>query len=216
MKINPNYNPESSLFSIEITSNLLRDYFNNFRGMLLDCNEIPNDVEVTKKAIDTALVTFKVKKEDMESVGKSIPSNILSEVKKMLGVTGGDVDGMMVSSGDIKPFEQVRQVVTKFVKQAAIYKFKKTEFIPLSNYPIENLKEDVVLALNAKRDFCIVDDFNKYRDAMDNKNYILNHKIVNYGTAEYCDVFLDILSGKSVELENKYNPQLKESLWLDI
>lgn len=216
MKISPSYNPEESKFSIEITTNLLKDYFLNFRGMVLDCETVPKDVEVVKKGSETALVTFSMKKEELESVGKSIPSGILSEVGKMLGIPSDSIGGRMFNAEEVKPFEEVNQVLQKFVEKASIYKFSKTEFIPLTNYSEEELKNDCIAALKANRDFCIVDDFNKYRKAMDDRTYVLNYTTVPYATEEYVNIALLIITGNLDKVREMYTPVLKQDEWLKI
>lgn len=215
MKISPSYNPEESKFSVEFSTDLLKDYFFNFRGMVLDSDIAPKDVEVIKKTPETALITFTVNKEDMKSSEKSIPEEILSKFGSMLGIPTENISGgIMVSSDSIPSFKNVQLIIQDFIKSASVYRFSKTEFIPLQNYSIELLKSDCKNALEAKRDFCIVDDFIKYRKAMDDMNYVLNHVIIPYGTSEYVDVVLLILNDKFDELIEWMNPRLENKAWL--
>lgn len=217
MKINPSYNPEENKFVVEITTDLLKDFFFNFRGMLLENTTVPKDIEVVRKSAKTAVVTFTVKKEEVESVGKSIPSSMLSEMGKLLGIPSENIGGGRVfSSDEIKPFETVKGVIEDFVNKASIYKFRKTEFIPLTKYPIEDLKNDCIAAIKAKRDYCIVDDFEKYSKAMDDRTYKIRHFNIPYGTTEYVDVFLCIVSGNIDKLIDKYMPLLEDSKWIEI
>ena len=215
MKISPSYNPEESKFSVEFSTDLLMVYFFNFRGLVLDSDIAPKDVEVIKKTPETALITFTVNKEDMKSSEKSIPEELLSKFGSMLGIPTENISGgMMVSSDSIPSFKNVQLIIQDFIKSASVYRFSKTEFIPLQNYSIELLKSDCKNALEAKRDFCIVDDFIKYRKAMDDMNYVLNHVIIPYGTSEYVDVVLLILNDKFDELIEWMNPRLENKAWL--
>ena len=183
--------------------------------MVLDSDIAPKDVEVIKKTPETALITFTVNKEDMKSSEKSIPEEILSKFGSMLGIPTENISGgIMVSSDSIPSFKNVQLIIQDFIKSASVYRFSKTEFIPLQNYSIELLKSDCKNALEAKRDFCIVDDFIKYRKAMDDMNYVLNHVIIPYGTSEYVDVVLLILNDKFDELIEWMNPRLENKAWL--
>ena len=111
MKINPSYNPEENKFVVEVTTDLLKEFFFNFRGMILENNTVPNDIEVVRKGAKTAVVTFTVKKEEIESIGRSIPSSMLSEVGKLLGIPSENIGGRMFNSDEIKPFETVKNVI---------------------------------------------------------------------------------------------------------
>lgn len=216
MKINPSYNPEENKFVVEVTTDLLKEFFFNFRGMILENNTVPNDIEVVRKGARTAVVTFTVKKEEIESVGKSIPSSMLSEMGKLLGIPSENIGGRMFNSDEIKPFETVKGVIEDFVNRASFYKFRKTEFIPLTNYPIEDLKNDCIAAIKAKRNYCIVDDYKKYSKAMDDRTYKIRHFNIPYGTTEYVDVSLCIISGKIDKLIDEYMPLLVDNKWIEI
>ena len=215
MKISPSYNPEESKFSIEFSTELLKDYFFNFRGMVLDSDIAPKDVEVTKKTPETALITFTVNREDMKSSEKSIPDEILSKFGSMLGISSENISGgVMVSSDSIPSFKNVQLIIQDFIKSASVYRFSKTEFVPLDNYSVELLKVDCKNAIEAKRDFCIVDDFIKYRKAMDDMSYVLNHITIPYGTSEYVDVALLIFNDRFEELVKWMSPRLENKAWL--
>ena len=215
MKIKPSYNPEESKFSIEFSTDLLKDYFFNFRGMVLESKIAPKDVEVVKKSTETALITFTVSQEDMKSSEKSIPEELLSKFGSMLGISSDNISrGVLVNSDNIAPFKSIQSIIQDFIKKASIYIFSKTEFIPLDNYSIELLKADCINAINSKRNFCIVDDFIKYRKSMDEMNYVMNHLTIPFGTSEYADVAILILNNKFDELIKWMKPRLENKAWL--
>ena len=230
MEVRPSYNPDSNTFYLEISSNLLENYFNNLRGMLISNQDFKN-IEVTKKNCDTALITFTVKKEDLPETGKGIDkssklsdllkdSSLPEELKSMLNQLSEsglseDVNVMAISMSDkANPISRMNDLLNDFINSAVRDKFKTTEFIPLINYPHKNLKEDIITAIKAKRNICIVDDFENYKKSTEDKSLEFNQYFIKYSTSEYADVAILISLGKFKELIDTFSPKLKQIAWI--
>ena len=228
MDIKPNYNPESSIFTLEFSSNLLLDYFNNLRGMLLDKKDVFRNLEVTRKSINTAKIEFKVSKEEMSRISKpgpaainsiledkNIPEDIKSTMRDMISNSEMEVSVMTVDANDTtNPFGKVNNVINKFITEALKARLKTTEFLPLKNYDDTAMKEDALAALESKRNFCIVDDFENYKKEMRSNTYNFTQYSVKYGTSEYADIVLMLVNGEFNELRKRFENKLEVTSWV--
>ena len=93
---------------------------------------------------------------------------------------------------------------------------KTRECLPLRGYPEEELKKDIVKALNAKRDLLIIDTFQAWVKGMRTGERSYNQYLVKYKTqqSEYSDIVLMIVNGKFKEWRKKYKGQLKKVDWI--
>ena len=226
MDIKPNYNPESNVFTLEFSSDLVRDYFNNLRGMLLDKKDVLNNLEITRKSGDTAKISFKVSREEMSSMSKktstinsilddkNIPEEIKSSMMDYIGDKDMEVSVISVDGSDTSnPLGKVNHVINSFISSALKDRLKSTEFLPIANYPVENLKEDVLNALRGKRNLCIIDDFENYKNQTTQNTYFFNQYIAKYGTSEYADVVLMLINNEFNEFK-RYSCLLKPVSWI--
>ena len=111
--------------------------------------------------------------------------------------------------------------IDKFKVAAYRKKSRTTEFIPLSGYPIEDLKKDVVEAVKGKRDYCLIDTYENYLKNFSNKKiddedceFIINHYYVKFGTEQYNNICLDILNGNLDRVVKEFKPKLKRESWI--
>lgn len=228
MEIKPSYNPESSTFFLEISSNLLESYFNNLRGMLLDKNEFKN-LEVTKKGYDTALITFTVPKEDLpinkeraipSSISEMLKSDLPDSIKNMISelsadLNEGDVSVVAIPLDDTtNPIGKMNQLINDFINSAIRHKMRTTEFVPLINYPYDKLREDIIAAIKAKRNICLVDDYENYLKSTENKLLEFNQYYIDYINSDYADVAILVNSGKIEEFKKTFSPKLKKISWI--
>lgn len=188
VNIVPGVDPENNKVILNVTTNLLGDYFNNFVGYLKKCSSMPSDLEVSKKDENTAIVQF------------SMPEN--SVIKKI----DEQRSAVRVDLGD------ANTAINGFIKAALKYKLRRTEFIPLTGYPLEDLREDVKSAIKNKRNFCILETYQEYLE--NNKEFSFNQYYINYGTSEYSDVAISIMNGEMDELRDVLVPKLKQTTWV--
>ena len=227
MEIKPSYNPESNTFFLEISSNLLENYFNNLRGMLLDDNF--KNLEVIKKGCDTALITFTVSKDELPSFGedknsstisdllnsKDLPEELRDMVSKLSEDLDEDVNVVAVPLNDTtNPIGKMNQLINDFINSAISHKIRNTEFVPLINYPYDKLREDIVEAVKAKRNICIVDDYFNYLKSTGDKSLVFNQYYINYIDSEYADAAILIKEDNIKEFKKQFSSILKEVSWI--
>ena len=215
MKLSSNYNPESSKFTLEVTTNLVNDYFFNLRGLLIQNEEVPKDIEVTKRGNDTALITFTMLKEEVERISTPVPKDILNKMSEILGVPADNIKGGVIDASNTEgPLKHIDSVINQFVNMAMDYKLRRTEFLPLKNYPVKDLIKDVKEALKNKRNLCIIDDYNNYKTATKMRTYEFNQKWVEYGTQEYFDVVTMLCNDLFDEFKEIYKNELTKTVWI--
>lgn len=138
---------------------------------------------------------------------------------------GNPESKMMAISMDGRKMGKIYETIGKFVNTALNKELKKIEFLPLNGYPIEDLKKDVENAIKNKRNFCIIENYSDYlemrnggsegtgKNKEDTKFYF-NQLHMEYGTSEYSDVALSIMSGKLKELQENLIPKMKKINWI--
>ena len=127
----------------------------------------------------------------------TIPITTVDKEKESLGFNVGPVMG----------------VIDKFTAHALRYELEHTEFIPLSGYPLKNLKEDIKTSVSKKRNLCVLEDYEEYLRMEAEHKYIFTQVYCDYGTDEWADVVLDILSDDIEGLKNRLQPKMKLTEW---
>ena len=122
-----------------------------------------------------------------------------------------------VSSECMKP---ISIVLDNFVSHSLRERLKKTEFIPLRDYPDDSLKEDVQAAVKEKRDFCLIKNYAEFLEKIEMEksgkfgDYAYTQYEVEYGTLEYADVAIRLYKGELNELRKEYEPKLERVYWV--
>lgn len=193
MNITNSYNPEEKRVLVFVESNLLTDYFPNFQGLLKKNNSSIDDLRVERLGNSKAMISFPLPKEaqvmqvDQQKIGVSMPVNII---------------------------EEINNTINKFANAAVRKRLRTVEFLPLSNYPEENLKEDMINAVKAKRDFVILQDYNDYLQMEKEKRYDFSQILMYYGTEEYADAALNIWEGNIDSLKNRLEGKFERYEWI--
>lgn len=188
---------------ISITSNLFTDYYPHFEGLVRDSSgkKLPDKTEVVRQGKDTAILSFPIPMTS-ETVKGGEESNGEDQVQK-IGVP-------------MDLFNSVMGFIYNFTDKAVKNMDKTRECLPLRGYPEEELKKDIVKALNAKRDLLIIDTFQAWVKGMRTGERSYNQYLVKYKTqqSEYSDIVLMIVNGKFKEWRKKYKGQLKKVDWI--
>lgn len=193
MKIQRGLNPESKMIQITVTTPLLSEYYNNFSGMIKNnSSNISDGLSVERISSDSAVVSFPLPED----------SQMINQGEKAL-----------VSMSPVV-VEKLNDVINKFVNCGLRKTLKTIEFLPLNNYELSNLQEDIKAAISNKRNFCILRDYNEYLKMSEEKKYQFTQKIIKYGTSDYADVAILINSGKLDELRDWLDPQLNFHEWI--
>lgn len=200
IEIREGFNPEENKISISVKSALIKKYFANLKGMIKTGDGIPREAEVERLDAggDVAVITFPVPE---DSTFKKVDENV--------GAVGVNAEKMSV----------FYSVIYKFLNSAIRSEFKRVEFLTLSGYGLENLKQDVKNAIENKRNFAILHTYQEYLDSQklvpkgEKKEIQFNQVYVNYGTELYADVAILIQQGKIKELRKLVEPLFKLTKW---
>lgn len=189
MKLQPGFNPEENRVTINVETNLLVKYYQNFVGLVKSTEGVPSGINVKRCGSNVAEVSFPV----------------------------GD-DARKTETGvaiDSRKMEKIQDVINDFVNSALRHELKRTEFIPLTGYPLEDLQNDVKNASKAKRNLCIIGDYDEYLRMEKDRLYEFHQIILEHGTSEWADAILMILEGNKglEELKKIYEPKLDFVCW---
>lgn len=196
MKFTQTFNPDNNKVVFIIETNLLSRYFPNLKGLVENDKDIPSDVEVVQRNSNTALISF--------SPGPE------TSVKKNEVPDGSNSYRIAIDSRKV---ESINRVLNKFTRCALKKELATTEFVPLTGYPEENLKEEIIGALKGKRKLCILRDYEEYLNMQDKELYIFHQYILEYDTNEYIDAVLFIRNGNFDKLRELYNDKLVLTDW---
>lgn len=203
MKITTSIDFSRKRLVISITSNLFTDYYPHFEGLVKDSsgNKLPDKTEVIRQGKDTAMLSF--------------PIPMSPETMKSGGDEGGDEQVQKIGV-PMDLYNSVMGFIYLFTDKAIKNMDKTREYLPLKGYPEEELKKDVIEALNKKRDLLIIDTYSAWINGMNTGERSFNQYLVKYKTqkSEYCDIVLMIANGKFKEWRNKYKSRLTKVNWI--
>lgn len=191
MNITNSYNPEEKRVLVFVESNLLRDYFSNFSGLIIKNNKI-NDLKVEKLDKNKAMISFPLPREasvmrvSEEKMAVSMPMNLIEELTK---------------------------TIDKFAGAAIRKKLRSVEFLPLSGYPEEDLKKDIEAGIKGKRHFCVIRDYKEYLEMEKQNKYDFDQILIHFGTNDYANFALDLWKGDIKGLQERLDPLFEKYDW---
>ena len=153
MKFTQTFNPDNNKVVFIFETNLLNRYFPNLKGLVENDKDVPSDIEVEQRNSNTALISFS-------------PGPESSNVQK----TESNGSGAYRIAIDSRKVESINKVLNKFTRCALKKELNTTEFVPLTGYPEENLKEEIIGALKGKRKLCILRDYDEYLNMQDKEH----------------------------------------------
>ena len=193
MEVKPGFNPVENRITLEFKTELLKEYFPNFLGIVKRSPDIPEGTKVAYSEEGTAIISFPC---PSDAINKSI-----GEDKGILMLNGSDIDIF-------------KTLIHKFINGAMNKKMKTTEFIPLNGYPIENLQTEICQALENKRDFCILNDFSEYENMKQNDYVFEKAAKVDFGTFEYAQTAILVRRGDIKSLKKMWESKLHKQVWI--
>lgn len=194
MKIESTYSPSDNKVIFTVESNLFTKYYPNFSTLLNDCDKLPKGITTEKGGEDNQVkIQFPLPEE--------------SEVKTL-----GRNSSLAAVSINVKDVNAINDFLDDFTNTALRYELKRTEFIPLEGYPVDNLHEEIVDAVKNKRNLCIIENFKQYQER-DKNEYKFNQYIIQYGTEEYADAVLMIYNKDLEKLSKVWKDRLSLTEW---
>lgn len=192
MKVNSDFNPQSSTVVLTVESNLIEKYFANLRGMILECKRV-SGLEVNQSSGNTATISFPLPKDSEKRK--------VNETTMMLSLNGNDMN-------------ELNDIIKKFANVAISKELKSVEFIPLDGYSPAKMSEEILDTVDKKRDILFIKDFSEYLKMKSSKEYKFNQYRLNYGTPEYADAVLLIWKKQRPKLKKLYQDKLVYTDWL--
>lgn len=122
-------------------------------------------------------------------------------------------DGDRITNLPSMVTEHLSNVLESFSRRAAELEMSELEFIPLSGYPLEQMKEDVDRAIKDKRNIVLIDTYRNYKRLVDHLTEESKQLTLEYLNNEYADLAWIIHSGNLKEL-NKYKTKLEKKSWI--
>jgi len=183
MKISNEFDKDNFRLVVEVQSNLLKKYYNNFVGLLKKEETMPEGYSVSLVSPGVAKIL--------------IPITAIDKERESVGFNIGPIIG----------------VIDRFTSSALKYELEHTEFIPLNGYPLKNLKEDIKVSVSKKRNLCVLEDYEEYLRMEAEKKFIFTQSYLEYGSSDWADVVLDILGDNLDGLRERMTPQLKLTEW---
>ena len=185
MKVSNGFDKDKGEITVKIQTNLFKKYYNNFVGICKDrAVEMPEQYKVVQESPDTATISFPLPKDAV------VRSNSV----------GVDLGSLM-------------SVINFFTGSALRYELEHTEFIPITGYPEEDLQKDIKTSVKNKRNLCILGSYSEYQKMEAEHKYEFRQTYVTYGTKEWSDTVLMILSGEFDKLREYYEPKLVFTEW---
>lgn len=188
------YDSVNKRLMIDFSCSLLREHYEILDSTVKKHKKfgyISKDLEIQKLEDSRCLIT--------------IPINIPG--------TDGLENGERVTGIPKDLLNGLTAVLDDFKNSALDKEFKTTEFIPLYGYSVETLKSDIVEAIKAKRNFCLIDKYSEYKRFSKKEITKLQQYKVMYPTNDYSEIALSIYEGDLKSLREKYMPKLVEVDW---
>lgn len=194
-----------TFFCVSVDTNLLKSFYNNLHGMLVNTKNIPEGLKLERTSQHSVLITFPIKEESLKRSGGN---------DKMVGV----------SEEVQSSYDRIIEVIQKFCSESIKHMMKRVEFIPLfdfdgvgkvKNYSLEQMRGDVETANKRHRDICIIRSYDQFLNMVD-RHYTFDQHYICYkeDSNEYTDFVLDVHCGKLKELRKKYKDKLKTLNWV--
>jgi hypothetical protein len=124
-------------------------------------------------------------------------------------------NGIMSLPVPTELLNELSNVVNEFSSDCIKNIMNTTEILPLKGYGIEDMINDVKTAIEKKRNFCII---RNYQDFLDGKNIItgeLEIAMYKYMSEEYCNIAIEIAGKKSLSgLKKLTEKDLHKPEWL--
>lgn len=199
MKLIPNFDPQLNQFILELQVGFLDKYYGNLQGMLeMKSSELPPNLKIVKVGKNMAKISFPLP--NSSSIDK-VDDGIMK-------ISIDDTDGNV---------RTLHSLINSFINSGIREEFKSTEFIPLNGYPKEDIIKDCKESMKNKRNLCIIKDYSEYLQSQEKSNNIkYTQYYVNYGTNEWADICLEILSPEFdlSSFASRYIPKLVVTEWM--
>jgi hypothetical protein len=206
MKIIHSINLEKKRLELHVESNVFNEYYANFTGYAKTYPNLPKGMQIGRDG-STVIISLPIPVLDFSS------TNDMQEGIQRIGIEKESTKSLT---------ETVMTLISKFFWMANRHMNQTREFLPLFGYPEEDLKMDVLTAMENKRNLLLIENYSDYLDFSksekspeDYYKVAFNQYLINYETnkSEYSDVVSMLMLGKFDEWREIYKPKLKYTEW---
>lgn len=188
------YDSNNKRLMVDFSCSLLQDYFDVFETVTSKYKSLkflPNGTEIKRVEDSRCLIILPIDIPGTENLNNGdrvtgIPKDVL---------------------------EKISDMISEFRSSAVQKELETTEFIPLTGYPLDDLKSDIVEAIKNKRNLCIIDDYSNYKKFSRQEITKIQQYRIKYSSNDYSEVALYIYEGNLKELRNIYSKKLEEVDW---
>ena len=188
------YDSSSHRLMVEFNNVLLENHWDLFSELIAEASKksyLPKNTEFKKVSSEKALIVIPYKLEGAENLE----------------------DGDRIENLPSQVTEHLSNVLESFSKKAVDLEMKNLEFMPLSGYSLDQMKEDLIQAIKDKRDLVLIDTYSNYKKLVQKETTETNQCVLKYLDNDYADVAYLIYSGNLSELK-KYKSKLEVKRWI--
>ena len=189
------YDSESKRLMFDFTCSLLSDHYSLFEKEFSKSKKegfIPGDFSISRVEKDRCMLVLPIvipgieRAPDNQSASALVPKELINKITSLLN---------------------------DFRAEAIKDEIRTTEFIPLSGYSVKNLQKDIVTAIKAKRNFCLIESYSDYQKFENREISRLRQYKVKHSTNDYSEIALSIYEGNLKRIKDQYTPKLEEVDW---
>jgi hypothetical protein len=192
---------ETKTYYDQETGDLTVEYKNN---LLIDYSDILGKIFVEEKSKD---LPSNSRIEHIESNRINLIVNLKGRMKQV------DKNRMQIPT---EVAESINRVFNRFASEAMTKKSMSFEIIPLKNYDVENIKEDIKSMVENSRDLCVISD---YKDYLDSKKIPAEEASFvqaefKYLSDDYCNIVIAATSGDMTEVNAIVKDKMRKTDWM--
>lgn len=188
------YDSTNKRLMIDFSCSLLREYYEVLDMSVKKHKKdglIPKDLEIQKLDESRCIISLPI----------DLPGTETLE------------DGDRITGIPKEILAKITSVIEDFKDTALKKELGSTEFIPLSGYPIEDLKADIVEAIKNKRNFCLIEKYSDYLKLSRHETTKLQQYKVQYLSNDYSEIAINIYEGDLESIKRNYIPKFEVIDW---
>lgn len=183
---------------IKVKSSLIKSYFPNLYGMFISSGD-SKDIEITRESESSAVIRVSIEDVPESSEVDHQPSSMFPSYSPQV----------------MKSIEKYKNILNDFYNSAMRREHRITEILPLSGYDAEDLKKDVMRAVQEKKKFCIIKSYDEYLSQSKTPMPSYHQVVLEYGTKEYIDAAILFLEKDLSKLNEIYKNKLVLENWFN-
>lgn len=193
MNLVNSYDQVNDRIVIILESGLIEKYTQNLKRMTKTTKlSLPQDIQVDRTGSKEVHISF--------------PRPFGSRMESR-----GNMTTISLSSPEVL---NVNTLINKFISLGLREELRVTEFLPLSEYPLEKLQEDVKEGIKMGRRFCVIPSYTEYQKKSGIGRYEFTQYLSYPGEEDYAEIAILINSGDLLGLSDLVKPKMTYTEWV--